>query len=742
MAETTAKNKSPKVKARPLTETSESQSLVGDLYFGTAEKTIQESSVHSASLLKPYNPDDLYQKTGDYSIYEDMLTDDQVSVCQQLKKDLVIGAGWDLEAGEDGQEDIIEDIKIALSEDSEIPFDDCLQEILSAMDYGFSLTEKVFKHRDDNTLTLRVLKTRHPATFLIHTDKQGNISRYQQFSAHGKDLTVEPKSLIHYVNNRKFQNPYGTSDLRPAFNAWFVKRQISKFWAIFLEKAASPTPVAKYDKNAPRESVAEIHNAIKKLQTKTAITIPKDIEIEFLEAKNTGDAYEKALNFFNMCIGRALFVPDLLGLHGAQTSGGSLALGKEQMNVFIKHIQRRRKQLEDIVNNDIVWPIVFYNHGYIDNYPKFKLRPISDDQAIELAKLWLEAVKGRTYQASDEEINHFRTLVKFPTGDVDRPEMPTDNQDDEDGGDDENEKGKSASKKDGKTEPSKKDSESKEADEAKDKKSFAAKLPIGDYHKKCDFKAIKRQLEDYDASLMRDAKPIIALMMEDLLEQIQKKKIIPSGDISRFDGIKLKKRSDIKKLLKKSMRDIYLDGKGTAAHELFKGQYALPQAEDDFLELLEQELFNFIGDWEYQITKAARQEIIKAIKDGKPISSVIDFISEDGPRDAAVSLERFARTKHTEVLNKGRLAFFEDSGVVAAYQYSAILDDVTSDICRGLDGKVFAAGTQPVPPMHFNCRSLLIPITKYEQWEADKKVGSQSIDSFIDDNKGKGFPTQ
>jgi SPP1 gp7 family putative phage head morphogenesis protein len=118
---------------------------------------------------------------------------------------------------------------------------------------------------------------------------------------------------------------------------------------------------------------------------------------------------------------------------------------------------------------------------------------------------------------------------------------------------------------------------------------------------------------------------------------------------------------------------------------------------------------------------------------------VLDILDSEGQQLAEVSLERYARTKHTEVLNKGRLEFFESSGVVAGYQYSAILDDVTSEICRGLDGKYFDAGSQPIPPMHFNCRSLLIPITKYEAFTPSTSVGQKPIDDFIEEKKGTGF---
>jgi phage gp29-like protein len=95
-----------------------------------------------------------------------------------------------------------------------------------------------------------------------------------------------------------------------------VKRHIVRFYAIFLEKAAGPIPVAKYEKSVPNARVQEVHNAIKNFQAKTAITLPKDFDIEFLEAKGNGEAYVKGINLFNMFIGRALTIPDLLGFQG------------------------------------------------------------------------------------------------------------------------------------------------------------------------------------------------------------------------------------------------------------------------------------------------------------------------------------------------------------------------------------------------------------------------------------------
>lgn len=707
-----------------------SENLISEAYFGVAEETYYKSPLVPNSYKAPYNPDDLWQKHGDYSIYEDMLKDDQVSICSRLKKDLILGSGFDIVVdGEEDQKDIIEFIYKALDCDCEGEFSNRLEEMLSCYDFGFSITEKIFKKRDDGFITLKDLKTREPNSWLIYQDDHGNVIKFEQNTVAG-EIEVPGHKLIHMIGNEKFQNPYGNSELRTCYAAWFAKRQVIRFYAIYLEKAASPIPVAKYPTNTPKETVNKIFNVIKAFQAKTAITLPKEFEIEFLESKTAGEAYSKALNIFNMFVGRALFVPDLLGLTGSETGGGSYSLGKEQIKIFFMHINRRRNYLQKMIQRHIIEPMVKFNFGFMEYYPLFKFKPLDDQEAIELAKVWLDAVKSKVYKPNEEEINYFRSLVKFPEGDVEMVEpppapmipgiapldknKPVDQQDEKD--------------------------DSEEVEPA-DKKEFGKvfNLPKGDYYKKVDFKAIEAKLDDYDNSIVKEAQPVINKIFSDIYDQIAKKKILDKKDITRVDDIKVKYLKELKTILKSSFMGIYKDGQTQAQSEILKSNFRQPTTSEEFLQLLEDENYSYIGDWEYNVTKSVKNEIIKAIKDGKPLSSVIDILDDEGKNLSEVSLERYARTKHTEVMNRGRLEFFGSTGVVDAYQYSAILDDRTSDICRGLHGKIFKAGTEPVPPLHFNCRSVLIPITKYEEFETDTHVGKTPIQEFIEENKGKGF---
>lgn len=757
------KNEEPKDKPYPKAE--KSDSVAKELYYGTAEKTLQESSWVSKSLYKPYNPDDLYYKTSNYDIYDEMEQDDQVSIAMQLKRDLVIGSGWSIVTQREEDQECADSLYCDLEEEPDAAFEDLLEELIrTAYAKGFALTEKIFKVKDDGSLALKTLKTRYPNSWLIHTDKKGNVSKYEQHTVDGS-IKVNPKSLIHYINNPQHDNPYGTSDLRSAYEAWMVKRHIVRFYAIFLEKAAGPIPVAKYNSNVPNSKVLEVHNAIKNFQTKTALTIPEDFQIDFLKAEGNGEAYTRGIDLFNMFIGRALTIPDLLGFQGSVTGGGSLSLGQSQIGVFYKHIMRRRRTLERLVNKHIIQPLCVWNYGVMEEYPKFQFNPISDEKAIDYAKTYLELTKGKIYKPTLQEINHFKDLIKFPLSDekdiewieagsaggsppiidpkTGMPIPPDPNNPDAapEGDDGLKEEGDEGKPTDGQ-EPA----EEQPGDE--EKPTEAQFTDLGHYRsngetksiygERVDYKALANSLDQNKMQILRDSKPIIDEVFEDLFDQIRKKNILgDKPNPERIDTIKLKSLKKLQLMLKKNLRKFYMDQKSFATKEV-KKDFAQPLPTEKFLELLETETYQYVGDWEYMIRKNVKQKLINAIKDGKPLSSVIGVLDSEGRELSDVSMERYARTKLTEVMNRARIEAFEESGIVDAYQYSAIMDDRTTEVCAGLDGKIFQAGTEPIPPLHFNCRSTLIPITKFEKYTPDTKATNADgedvdIDKFIDE---------
>jgi SPP1 gp7 family putative phage head morphogenesis protein len=710
-------------------------SLVANL----TEKTVKESAYDPDSYENPYPADDIYRSTGDYTIYESMLKDDQIDAAIQLKKDLVLGSGFEVTGSEEVDEEIIDDVLQALTDDQMIPFEDQLEEILSAYEFGFSLTEKIFGKRDDGSLTLKKLCTRHPNTWLIYQDSRGYVVDYVQRASHS-DVSIKASSLIHYINKNKFQNPFGNSDLISAHTAWRIKIEVMKYYAIFLEKYSGGTALGKYPKAMPKQARSDLFDALKRLQQGTAMTLPEGVEVEIMEAKSNGEAFQKALDLFNVFIGRAIMIPDLLGYSGSETKGGSFSLGENQMEVFFKHIRRRRKTLEQIINHHIIKPIVVFNHGILEEYPKFTFKPIKDEDTKELARLWIEAVRGKFYEPSDEEINHFREQVNFPRGEVDRVEQ----QQFPAFGKPKNEKPKEEAPK-----------EAGDNTEGKERDDFTFKQPEKTFGKKVDFSAIKKQLEGGEQLVINESASIVDDILSRLISSINKKKIVQDKQVDRLKSLKIERKADLRRALEKQFKQVFLNAKQQASNELFKQNFAKLDIDQDFLDFLEEEIFFYIGDMEEMLLKEIRIEALAAIRDGKPFSVVEQFVRTELANTARVSIERWARTKTTEVFNRGRLEFFNSSGVIAGYEYSAILDGRTTVICAGLHGKKFRAGTEPTPPMHWNCRSVLLPITRFEEFEPDTKAGGitvetkrsgpistgkqRDIDKFIEEEIGEGF---
>jgi SPP1 gp7 family putative phage head morphogenesis protein len=276
------------------------------------------------------------------------------------------------------------------------------------------------------------------------------------------------------------------------------------------------------------------------------------------------------------------------------------------------------------------------------------------------------------------------------------------------------------------------------------KKEFTLKTDSlkGSYAKKTDFKLADQILKTTVSKIKTETQTIVDDIFEDLYDQLQKKRIIQTQKLDKVDTIQLKYLSKLQIALKKQFRNLYNDAQSMAKTEVKKSDFATNIPADEFLDFLESETFQFVGDWSYNITKKTKQELIAAIKDGKPLSDVISVMSNQGRELSDVALERYARTKTTEVFNRGRMEYFNSTGVVEAYQYSAILDDVTSEICGNLNGLIFPKEEAPVPPLHFNCRSVLIPITRFEDWSADKAANNgQNVDKFLEKNvSDKGFP--
>ena len=84
----------------------------------------------------------------------------------------------------------------------------------------------------------------------------------------------------------------------------------------------------------------------------------------------------------------------------------------------------------------------------------------------------------------------------------------------------------------------------------------------------------------------------------------------------------------------------------------------------------------------------------------------------DGVRETTRrGAQTLVNTTVAAVQNGTYTALYEaNKRVIKREQYVATLDSRTTPICQSLDGNVYDLGDGPVPPVHFNCRSVRVPV--------------------------------
>lgn len=173
-------------------------------------------------------------------------------------------------------------------------------------------------------------------------------------------------------------------------------------------------------------------------------------------------------------------------------------------------------------------------------------------------------------------------------------------------------------------------------------------------------------------------------------------------------------------------------------------------ASDQVRKIIQQELQNGIkfgksitdvrvAIWERLVEKGLTTlDAVRGIETSDPIVSALNDLMLPDIEDVAPYLNTLVRTNTFEALNEARYAEFTDPAVadfVEALEYAAVLDGSTTTICRELNGKIYRADSPEWdsirPPNHFNCRSVLVPVTTIDGWD-----GQESLPTDVEPAEG------
>ncbi len=693
--------------------------------LSSADESFFQSPYYQDSYDFPYNPDSLCSGNN-YNVYDEMRHDDQVKACLSLKKDMVMGTGFRISCENPEIAEAVENNFRNLNDMAlELSFEETLRDLCSFFDYGFSLSEVIYA-LIDGEYKLDSIRVRPPHSFLFDLDTKGNVKRLIQNGPMGpKEL--DSNKFLHFSYQADFGNPYGLSDLKAAHLAWKIKKYFLKFYAKAGERFVSPLVVGKYDANLSGDEATRIYDILKGIQNNTTLVVPKEAEIEFKQPeKDTLTQYDTAIKTLNLWIARAILVPDLLGLSGSQTAGGSYALGSTQFKMFMSTIGKVRDQIARKITARVVMPMVKANWGE-DIECKFEFLPFNEADEMEYSKMWLEAVKAGV-KPNEAQINTFLDIVKYPKFDegeavFQEPANPL-------------APGQKAPQGEANATAEGKEDEGEEEAEALEVKEMAQKWPreFTAYEKKANFDHMKRTLDDFENKLSPRILKAALKINASIVDQIKERNLVTGFKPEQIERLKPKFMREMNFLYKKHFSDLFFAAAREAKAELVGqdniGKYVdseiLPE---EFIDIIEAESFNMVKDYASGVLKRAQGIVAEGIKRGVSQAEIVKQVIAANTSLAERHAITMVRTKTTEVYNAARKTYWETDDlakdVVVAYQFSAIMDDRTSDICSSLDENIYEKGSyidRVTPPLHFNCRSQLIPITKFESYKVSKEI--------------------
>lgn len=684
----------------------------------TAEKSTYLSPYYDKSYLRPYNPDDIIQQKG-IETYREMMIDDQVKAVMYMKKLSVLSTGGEVkpnELDEQGEEKA-EFCNYVLDEFMKGSFNRSLFKIMTAYQYGYSVTEKIFEKIQTGQFKGKVgiknLKTRPPESFEFHTDKYGNLDFVKQYQE-DKSSKIDPKYLIIYTYNEEFDgNFYGKSDLASAYTAWWNKKFNRKFRNIRNERFGMPLALAYYRPGASKKEKDELMNMVQNLQSKSAGIVPRmgeDEEIvKFIESKaqqGKNDAYNTAINYEDRSIARALLMPDMLGF--SENKYGSRALGDTQFNLFLRILDFLRNELEEeVIFEQILKQLVKINYPNTQHFPKFKFSPLTEDDKQSIVDTFTNAVKNGVISPTPKDINKTKELLGYPV--EEDPEVPQEEEEEE-------------------------PVEIDESECEHNHKQFAESLNRrpNKYERKMNFTEIRETLDDKQKQVVDKSAKIMRDIQEDLFDEITDVRPTENNDIQYIRDLELD-FSELKPILTESFQDIYQKGRQKATEVIedkqFQSMAALDLPPEKAVEWFDAQADFAIAGVDKEVTDKTKQQLLTGLSQGESTKAVIadiektfaPYVAGKVSKDLVENphrIETIVRTTFTSAYNKGLKQESQASRVVEAYEYSAVLDSRTTDYCSSMDGEIFKK-TNPnfnTPPAHYNCRSIIVPVVRSEKY--------------------------
>lgn len=334
---------------------------------GELSKRRQDYTWMKAMFGGEYNPDKLT-----YRDYNNMLLDPSVKSSLLFLSYALLQQKWNVSPASDSKKDIkvADFVKKCYTNMQVIPMRQVLKDGFSDLKYGYSVAEKVWQVKDMGTPQVVPYKMKP-----LPIDTLDNCFKYNKFGeletviqnvGDGEPIKIPAEKCLVHTFNEETGNKYGSPILKEINNNVFMKKQILKWWAVFLQKHESPNLAGFYGPKGAPEKMQENLNGF--YEGRMNAVFPEGDIVQVIESNHHGEGFLTALRYHDSIIQRNFLIGTLL-FGQAEATSGSYAQSQTHLDTAMIFFDGL------LMDHAIPWQIstqqiVDYNFS-VEEYPQF-----------------------------------------------------------------------------------------------------------------------------------------------------------------------------------------------------------------------------------------------------------------------------------------------------------------------------------------------------------------------------------
>jgi phage gp29-like protein len=241
-------------------------------------------------------------------------------------------------------------------------FDAFIRGLCESMILGISIGEICWMRQGDYIVPSEV-KIRDPRRFLFVLNEDGTIApRLMTVESPVEGIPLPLRSMVihrHWAYSN-FMDPYGTGLGRQLYSLVEFRRTLMSFWLQYADKHTTPTAVGKFSLGTPDEEVQSLFTALQRLGQETAIVIPDEMDITWLESQGRSEVYEKLIEYVDQQISFVLNGENTVGQETGNV--GSYARDQISDSVRMRKAKAFSEEVDETLNATLIRWIVELNY--------------------------------------------------------------------------------------------------------------------------------------------------------------------------------------------------------------------------------------------------------------------------------------------------------------------------------------------------------------------------------------------